>query len=102
MKKETTLDVLNKMRENFEHKFEIGCIAKDELWDEVFATIDHFIEDAKSRCVWCNSPYRIEYYWIDRDGNTASFQDEDRHLVATGIAKYCPNCGSKLERSRNE
>ena len=49
------------------------------------------------RCVWCDSPYRIEYYWIDRHGNTASYQDEDRHIVATGIAQYCPNCGRKME-----
>ena len=55
-----------------------------------------------NKCIWCDSPYRIEYYWIDRDGNTASFQDEDRHLVATGIAKYCPNCGRKFEDSEND
>ena len=58
-------------------------------------------EDAISRpagrCVWCDSSYRIEYYWIDRDGNTASFQDENRHIIATGVAKYCPNCGAKME-----
>ena len=48
------------------------------------------------KCVWCDCPYRIEYYWIDREGCTASFADEDRHVVATGIAKFCPNCGRPL------
>ena len=49
------------------------------------------------KCVWCGSPFRIEYYWIDKQGCTASFQDEERHMVATGIAKYCPNCGRKMQ-----
>ena len=53
-------------------------------------------ERKKGECVWCDSPYRIEYYWIDREGCTASFQDEERHMVATGIAKFCPNCGREL------
>ena len=53
-------------------------------------------ERKTDKCVWCDSPYRIEYYWIDREGCTASFQDEERHMVATGIAKFCPNCGRKL------
>lgn len=53
-------------------------------------------ERKKGKCVWCDSPYRIEYYWIDREGCTASFQDEERHMVATGIAKFCPNCGREL------
>ena len=54
------------------------------------------LERKKEKCVWCDSPFRIEYYWIDREGCTASFQDEERHLVATGIANYCPNCGADL------
>lgn len=54
-------------------------------------------EPKTGRCVWCSSPYRIEYRWIDREGYTASYQDEDRHIVATGIAKYCPNCGARVE-----
>ena len=40
---------------------------------------------------------RIEYYWIDDEGNTASFQDKEKHIVATRIADYCPSCGRKLD-----
>ena len=54
-------------------------------------------ERKRGKCIWCDSPFRIEYYWIDREGCTASFQDEEMHLVATGIAKFCPNCGAKME-----
>ena len=53
-------------------------------------------ERKKGKCVWCDSPFRIEYYWIDREGCTASFQDEEMHVVATGIARFCPNCGRDL------
>ena len=55
------------------------------------------VQTETKRCEWCNSKYRIEYYQIDEEGNTASFQDKDRHLVATGIAKYCSCCGSRME-----
>ena len=54
-------------------------------------------ERKKGKCIWCDSPFRIEYNWIDRYGNTASFQDEERHIVATGIAKFCPNCGARMD-----
>ena len=53
-------------------------------------------ERKSKKCVWCDSPYRIEYYWIDEEGCTASFQDEERHIVATGIANFCPNCGADI------
>lgn len=55
-------------------------------------------ERKRGRCVWCSSPFRIEYYWIDREGNTASFQDEECHVVATGIANFCPNCGADMRQ----
>ena len=59
-------------------------------------------ERKQEKCIWCDSPFRIEYYWIDREGCTASFADEDRHMVATGIAKYCPNCGRQLNAEMTE
>lgn len=50
------------------------------------------------RCVWCDGiegrRLRIEFYWIDDKGYTASFSEP--HVVASGIAKYCPECGRKL------
>ena len=59
-------------------------------------------ERKKGKCVWCDSPFRIEYYWIDREGCTASFQDEERHVVATGIARFCPNCGRDLTEDKDD
>ena len=51
------------------------------------------------KCMWCERlkerNLRIEYYWIDEEGCTASFSEP--HIVATGIAKFCPNCGAKME-----
>jgi hypothetical protein len=38
---------------------------------------------------------------IDREGNTASFQDEECHMVATGIANFCPNCGARMVKSND-
>jgi hypothetical protein len=50
------------------------------------------------KCMWCERlkerNLRIEYYWIDEEGCTASFSEP--HIVATGIAKFCPNCGAKI------
>ena len=53
------------------------------------------------KCEYCEcvekNDLRFECYWIDAEGNTASFQDRERHIVATMIAKYCPICGRKLD-----
>ena len=81
-----------------------------DLWDKYHPTIavDAMQYDAELRqlppaqpqrtgkCMWCERlkerNLRIEYYWIDEEGCTASFSEP--HIVATGIAKFCPNCGS--------
>ena len=56
------------------------------------------IQPKRGKCKWCERlkerNLRIEYYWIDEEGCTASFSEP--HIVATGIAKFCPNCGAKL------
>ena len=55
-------------------------------------------ERRTGKCIWCERlkerNLRIEYYWIDEEGCTASFSEP--HIVATGIAKFCPNCGAKI------
>ena len=69
-------------------------------WDRV---IRQTLADAQpaqrtEKCMWCERlkerNLRIEYYWIDQEGCTASFSEP--HIVATGIAKFCPNCGAKI------
>lgn len=74
-------------------KWDSGCWIRYKMFENAIEDAPTIKPERKKKCVWCDSPFRIEYYWIDREGNTASFQDEDCHLVATGIAKYCPNCG---------
>ncbi len=55
-------------------------------------------EPKKGKCKWCERlkerNLRIEYYWIDQEGCTASFSEP--HVVATGIANFCPNCGCRI------
>ena len=57
------------------------------------------LDSGNRECKWCENiedrHLRIEYYWIDDEGNTASFSQP--HHIATGIANYCPNCGRKLK-----
>ena len=57
------------------------------------------LDSGNGECKWCKNiedrHLRIEYYWIDDEGNTASFSQP--HHIATGIANYCPNCGRKLK-----
>lgn len=55
-------------------------------------------EKRTGKCMWCERlkerNLKIEYYWIDEEGCTASFSEP--HIVATGIAKFCPNCGADM------
>ena len=57
--------------------------------------------DNPKDCIYCKeieqNHLRFECYWIDEDGNTASFQDKEKHIVATMIAEYCPMCGRKID-----
>lgn len=55
-------------------------------------------------CSWCSNlkdrHLRIEYYWIDDEGNTASYVGKTNQ-VATGIARFCPCCGRFIEMEVN-
>lgn len=100
-KKEVSEDAISReYLKSFEYinKGDFNSIETIREWiDNAPSVLPKPKEGKRSRCIWCDSPYRIEYNWIDREGNTASFADEDRHLVATGIANYCPNCGAKMK-----
>lgn len=83
--------------------WEDGECGKIEAWAEL-PDVPSFpafsLDRDKGRCNWCSNledrHLRIEYYWIDEEGNTASYVGKSNQ-VATGIARFCPCCGRKIE-----
>jgi len=98
--RQAAIDALANYIHNVDKVYGTGYLSMSDCEDAARTVIEDLPsaepERKSKKCVWCDSPYRIEYYWIDREGCTASFQDEERHIVATGIANYCPNCGADM------
>ena len=76
----------------------IGVIQHIRPQSKVVERIERDVYE-KPECDWCRNieerHLRFEYNWIDDDGYTASYAEP--HIVATGIGKYCPNCGRWLK-----
>ena len=76
------------------------CYDNDELFEVYEWKLNELppIQPKRGKCKWCERlkerNLRIEYYWIDKEGCTASFSEP--HVVATGIANFCPNCGADM------
>ena len=80
------------------------CAKEHRQLAEWLRELRSYKENREGRCNWCsnlkNRHLRIEYYWIDDKGNTASYVGKTNQ-VATGIARFCPCCGRFIEREVN-
>ena len=80
------------------------CAEEHRQLAEWLRELRSYKENREGRCNWCsnlkNRHLRIEYYWIDDEGNTASYVGKTNQ-VATGIARFCPCCGRFIEREVN-
>ena len=80
----------NKYYESENDEYSKKCIAVNNV---AIKALEEKLK--KDNCGWCRIKgyERIEFYPIDDDGHALAKD----HTVVSGIAKYCPMCGRKLE-----
>ncbi len=82
----------------------LECAEEHRQLAEWLKELKEYKANREGYCNWCSNlkdrHLRIEYYWIDDEGNTASYVGKTNQ-VATGIARFCPCCGRFIEREVN-
>ena len=80
------------------------CASEHRQLAEWLKELKEYKANREGYCNWCSNlkdrHLRIEYYWIDDEGNTASYVGKTNQ-VATGIARFCPCCGRFIEMEVN-
>ena len=80
------------------------CASEHRQLAEWLKELKAYKANREGYCNWCSNlkdrHLRIEYYWIDDEGNTASYVGKTNQ-VATGIARFCPCCGRFIEMEVN-
>lgn len=80
------------------------CASEHRQLAEWLKELKVYKANREGYCSWCSNlkdrHLRIEYYWIDDEGNTASYVGKTNQ-VATGIARFCPCCGRFIEMEVN-
>lgn len=98
-----TLDEAIKLYKKHSECIQQTLITKEEAVNvyEWLRELKAYKENREGICNWCSNlkdrHLRIEYYWIDDEGCTASYVGKT-HQVATGIARFCPCCGRFIEK----
>lgn len=82
----------------------LECAEEHRQLAEWLKELKAYKANREGYCNWCSNlkdrHLRIEYYWIDDEGYTASYVGKTNQ-VATGIARFCPCCGRFIEMEVN-